>query len=63
MPKVKMVESMPNRWKIETEAGAVLQKDILVAGNHNASVYVKNYVSSFPNWDYELVPMPRQEKK
>lgn len=54
---VLMIEVLPNLWRIESDKGFILQDEIYCYGLHKAAEYVKNYVSSFSCWQYELKPM------
>lgn len=54
MLKVYFVQQSDYAWQIESESGKVIQKDITCASIFKAEEYIKNYVSSFINWDYEL---------
>lgn len=56
MPKVLMIQYHPMKWRIETESGFVLQYDISVE-YFRAEEYVRNWISSFSCWEYEMRPM------
>lgn len=42
-------------WYIENTKGTILQKDIVAHGVYEAENYIKRWVSSFPNWEYQLI--------
>jgi hypothetical protein len=48
------------RWQLESSKGHIIKNDIFLSTRLEAENYVKNYVSSFTNWDYEVIP---KEKK
>lgn len=54
---IKIVQKSQSRWEIQTRHGYVLKADITLSTTHDAEVYVKGYLSSFLNWNYEVVPL------
>jgi hypothetical protein len=62
MGKVRMVQTMQHRWKIETEKGVVMQEDIILQNPTQAQGYVTNYISSFSGWTAEVVPLKKEKK-
>ena len=54
-PHVIMRQMTSNLWQIENEKGNVLQRDIKACTADEASKYVSNWISSFPNWTFELI--------
>lgn len=56
---VKMIQRSRHKWYIETEKGFVLAEDINLCNTYEAESYVKNYISSYPNWSYVIIPIAR----
>lgn len=54
---VYMVQTMPRLWRIQSEKGIVLMDDIMVYSVREATDYVRRYVSSWDNWNYEVKPL------
>ncbi len=52
-----MVQSTPHKWYIATSAGFIIQYDITAHSVHEATEYIKNYITSFQNWDYEIITL------
>jgi hypothetical protein len=61
-PVVRMVQESQCRWTLYSPKGHVLQHDITVSNVIDATRFVKNYVSSFQSWTYDVVPMKKKEK-
>ena len=57
---VSIVQMTKFRWQLESSKGHIIKNDIFLSTRLEAENYVKNYVSSFTNWDYEVIP---KEKK
>jgi hypothetical protein len=57
MATVQMIQISKSEWKIVTYKGKVLQFDIHLHNLDAAEQYIKNYVSSFVDWTYEVVPL------
>ncbi len=53
--RVIMRQLTSSLWQIENAKGIVLQYDIVAHGLYEAENYVKRWISSFPNWDYEII--------
>lgn len=58
---VRMEQVSQVNWRILAPKGYVLMDNITVASNSAAEEYAKDYISSFRNWVFELVPL--KEKK
>lgn len=56
-PKVIMRQISRSRWEIRTDHGIVLRDEIMLGRIDEAEEYVKQYISSYPNWIYELKPL------
>lgn len=54
---LRMVQVNKYSWVIESQEGHLMEGGIMLHSEKDALEYIKNYVSSFINWDYELVPM------
>lgn len=61
MNLVKMIQITKYEWKIVSQSGNMIQKDIYVNNVPDALQYIKTYVSSFNNWHYEIIPLPRKD--
>lgn len=59
--KVRMVQVSKHRWEIQTRHGYVLQGDITVSSPTEAEFFVKNYISSFPAWNYTVEPLEKKD--
>lgn len=55
--KIRIVQMAQSRWEIQTRHGYILKGDITVSTAHDAELYVKNYLSSFLCWEYEVIPL------
>lgn len=55
-----MIQVSMYNWKIESKKGSVLKDNILVHNESDAVKYVELYISSFPNWDYNIIPLNLQ---
>lgn len=60
MPKVFMVQVYDFKWRIINERGVILCDDIQVP-RHEAELYVRNWVSSFHGWTYEVIFLPKEQ--
>jgi len=49
-------------WEIVSESGNILQT-VALHNVYAANEYIKNYVSSFVNWSYELKTLKEEEWK
>ena len=54
---VSMVQILPHLWQIESSAGYVMEKGIIVHSVSEAEDYVKAYISSFTGWTSTVVPL------
>ncbi len=61
MATVYMIQVSVCKWRIETALGHVLQTDITIE-DFRAEDYVRNYVSSWANWSYEMRPLKKETK-
>lgn len=61
--KFKIVQQSQVNWQVQSPTGIILQKDITISSSHDAEVFIRGYVSSFHNGSYEVVPLPKKEKK
>jgi hypothetical protein len=62
-PKVIMVQLFPNNWYLMvSHNGVILQKDITVSSTYQAEEFVTRYISSFPNWEYEIRALDKKDK-
>jgi hypothetical protein len=55
--KVKMQQLTIYRWQIISMTGFIVQSDISFHNIEKAEEYVRNYVSSFVGWSYDLYPL------
>lgn len=56
---VNMVQISRYNWEIKSQSGNVVQSELYFHNNHQAEQYIKNYISSFSNWHYKLIPLPK----
>lgn len=64
MSKVKLVETLPNKWQIVSEKGHVIQTDINLSP-FKARDFMRNWISSFNGWTYDIEPikpLPKEGK-
>lgn len=54
---VYMIQTNKYTWEIRSSKGHLIQGDISLNNAYQAKEYIKKYVSSFQNWDYELKPL------
>lgn len=57
MTIVFMVQTSKHRWTIKSQKGYIIQDDLCFNNSAQAELYVKNYITSFQNWDYKMVPL------
>lgn len=55
--KVKIVQETKHRWRIENAEGLTILKDLTLESAYRAEEYIKNYISSFIAYNYEVVPL------
>lgn len=61
MSTIKMIQNSQHKWEIRsTQKNTLLQGDLNISNVDEAELYVKNYCTSFMNWTYEVVPLPRE---
>jgi len=44
-------------WRIVSQNGTIVQDNIPLNNGNSAYLYIKNYVSSYNNWDYVVETM------
>jgi hypothetical protein len=52
-----MVQVGPNRWELIAPNGTVLVDDIAAYTDYEAECWAKAYVSSYNDWEYEILPL------
>lgn len=57
MTTVLMVQLSNHSWHLISKKGHILKKDLSFHRLRDAEAYVKAYISSFQNWNYEMVPL------
>ncbi len=55
-PTVRMVQTSRHRWQLLSPNNNIMVDDILCQSPHKAEEWVKSYISSFPRWDYVIIP-------
>lgn len=60
---MRIVETNRGRWQIENAKGDVIVYDLMIGSKVSAERYIKNYVSSFMNYNYEVVPLKQEKSK
>jgi len=58
-----MIQISQSDWQVRTETGVLMQKNVTVSSVHDATEFIKRYVSSFMGWEYEVIPMNKEVKK
>lgn len=57
---MKIVEIFKGRWQVENSIGTVLVHDLPLGTAYAATDYIRNYVSSFMNYNYEVIPLNKR---
>lgn len=58
-----MVQSFDNRWQVKNSKGHIIADNIIIRAPYTAEEYIKNYVSSFINWNYKIISLNRKKVK
>lgn len=59
---VRMVQVAPNRWNLVSSKGSIISEDVPLGSIRDAENWVKNYITSFIGWSYEIIPLQRSAK-
>jgi hypothetical protein len=59
---VTLVKGAGNRWDLVSPKGHVIIGDILLYSRTEAEAWVKNYISSYLGWSYEIVDKTKDVK-
>lgn len=62
MSKLIMKQTAKSRWRLESEKGFVFKNDITISNIKEATMYIKAYISSFINWDFDVIPLEKDDK-
>lgn len=62
MSTVKMIQHSKHKWCIKTDKGVVLQDEIVISSPFEAELYIKNYISSFQGWTYDIVNLDHKKE-
>ena len=54
---LKIVQATANRWRIENASGIVILDDLMLESSYRADQFMKGYVSSFIDYNYEVIPL------
>jgi hypothetical protein len=54
---LKLIQISRYRWKLVSYKGHVIVDEVMVTSSYKAEEWCKQYISSFPGWDYEIIPM------
>jgi hypothetical protein len=54
---VLMIQLNNSLWQIKSSKGIVIADDIRINSVYQAEEFVKNYISSFQGWSYEVCPI------
>lgn len=57
-----MVQLSKHKWRIETQNGTVIKDDVTVHSISEATEYIKRYISSYNDWDFNILPLKKREK-
>jgi hypothetical protein len=52
---VRMIETSKNRWELQGPKGNTISENIPVNSKIEAEEWVKAYISSYSNWQYEII--------
>jgi len=63
MTILKMVQVGTSRWQLLAPNGKVLVDDVPAYSEYEAEMWAKAYVSSYPSWDVDIVPMKKDKTK
>jgi hypothetical protein len=61
MSTVKITQVSQYGWKVETENDTVLVP-LVYLNKHEVENFVRNYISSFANWTYVIIPLTQETK-
>lgn len=61
MRLLRIVETANGRWRIENSKGDVILDDLRLESVFRAEEYIRAYVSSFNNYNYEVVPLKERK--
>jgi len=59
---VDMVQISKCKWQIRSHRGTILVNSITIGNPIDAEEYVKNYISSFLDWTYNVIPIHKDNK-
>lgn len=57
MSKLIIRQLSKHRWEIVSPNGHIVMSDVMLQSPNEAKEFIKNYISSFINWSYEVQPM------
>lgn len=61
MITINMKQVSKNRWRLETKSGIIILDNIVVHTNEEANKYALAFVSSWHNWDFNLILWSKDE--
>lgn len=60
-PKLIMIQIQRCYWQVQTPNGKVLRDNITISSVLEAKLYIENYISSFTNWGYDIMPIKKEK--
>lgn len=57
MTLVIMRQVSKQRWRLESEAGKIIEDDIQCYTPYDAECWVKAYTSGYQCWEYKIIPL------
>lgn len=59
MITVKLVQRSPYQWELLSPKDTIIASDLAFASSYKAEEWVKNYISGFLGWTYEIVELTK----
>ncbi len=54
-----MVQTSKYQWTLKSPKDTVMVDDLAFASQYKAEEWVKNYISGFLSWDYEIIVLTK----
>lgn len=59
---LRIVQVSKHMWQLENSKGTVLTSDLTLESTYRAEEWIKNYISSFHCYNYEVIPLKKEKK-
>lgn len=59
---LRIVQISKHMWQLENSIGIVLTSDLTLESAYRAEEWIKNYISSFQCYNYEVTPLKKEKK-